>query len=100
MPHTDGRGSGAPSADSGAGSSSLFDESGDPILLVTAFSSFDPGSHGKLRGGPTGGGIVFVPVGGPASGNSWGFGGPWGGNRGRPFVGLPGSVVLAASIVM
>jgi hypothetical protein len=71
------------SADAGAGAgySSLFDASGDPILQLYASNTFDPpGSHDKLRSGPGVGRIVFAPVGGPWLGSWGGFGGgSWGG---------------------
>jgi PEP-CTERM motif-containing protein len=67
-----------PSADAGTGigHSSLFDESGDPIFLLSSINAFDPpGGHDKLRGGPRPGGIVFVPTGGLSFGSWNGFGG-------------------------
>lgn len=75
-------------AGAGPGYSSLFDASGDPILLLYSSNAFDPpGSRDKLRGGPRTGGIVFVPTGGPSMG-SWSSvsGGSWGGgsNGGPP----------------
>ena len=86
-----------------AGYSSLSD-GGDLILLLSSFNVFDPpGEHGKLRGGPPGGGLVFTPIGGPSSGGSWpGFGGgsPWGGGAGGgQSSGLPGpgSFILLSS---
>ena len=77
------------SADAGAGAgySSLFDASGDPILQLYASNTFDPpGSHDKLRSGPGAGRIVFAPVGGPSLGSWGGFGGgSWGaGSNGGP----------------
>ena len=77
----DGRATGAGAdAGSGPGSPSLFDATGDPILVLFSSNAFDPpGSHDKLRGAPRTGGIVFAPTGGPSFG-SWGgvSGGSWG----------------------
>jgi hypothetical protein len=66
----------------------LFDEDGDPLLLLSAPSSFDqPDGSGKLRAGrPALGGVVFHPLG-------WGAGGSNGGGNGFPgpgtFIVLP-----------
>ena len=78
----DGRTTGASAdAGSGPGYSSLFDTSGDPILLLYSSNAFESaGSHDKLRGGPRAGGVVFVPTFGPSFGSWSGVsGGSWGG---------------------
>ena len=83
-------------ADNGYGS--LLEVSGDPFLIVAGVNTFEPpASHGKLRGAPWQGGIVFTPIGGPSGGPWTGFGGgnPWGGPGGGPSSGpAPGSFTL------